>query len=103
MDLIEAIFTRQSISNVEPDPIPQTLIEKLLSAAVAQNILLSTHALGLGAKWRSGPAAYDPEVKKFLGFEPDQHVIAFLYLGFLKKDWITPDRPAYGDHAVWRT
>lgn len=185
MDVIEAIFTRQSISSVESDPVPQTLIEQLLSAAVqapnhhrvrpwrfvvltgnsrkelgevmarakirrdpevaqevldierkrpmraplliiigvdkpidsmiieienicaaaaaAQNILLAAHALGLGAKWRTGPAAYDPEVKQFLGFEPDQHVIAFLYLGFLKKDWMPPDRPDYKDRTEWRT
>jgi nitroreductase len=34
MDTIEAIYTRQSISEVRPDPVPRELIEKLLSAAV---------------------------------------------------------------------
>lgn len=34
MDTLEAIFTRQSIGEVKPDPVPRELIEKLLSAAV---------------------------------------------------------------------
>jgi nitroreductase len=34
MDALEAIFSRQSIGEVKPDPVPRELIEKLLSAAV---------------------------------------------------------------------
>ncbi len=34
MDIFEAIFTRQSVKKVLPDPIPRELIEKLLAAAV---------------------------------------------------------------------
>jgi nitroreductase len=34
MDVFEAIFRRQSISKVKPDPLPRTLIEEALSAAV---------------------------------------------------------------------
>jgi nitroreductase len=34
MDTLEAIFTRQSMAEVKPDPVPRELIEKLLSAAV---------------------------------------------------------------------
>jgi nitroreductase len=34
MDALEAIFTRQSIAEVKPNPVPRDLIEKLLSAAV---------------------------------------------------------------------
>jgi nitroreductase len=33
MDTLEAIFSRQSISDVKPDPVPRELIEKLLSTA----------------------------------------------------------------------
>lgn len=33
MELYEAIFTRQSIGKVRPDPVPRALIEKLLAAA----------------------------------------------------------------------
>jgi nitroreductase len=34
MDALEAIFSRQSIGEVKPDPVPRELIERLLSAAV---------------------------------------------------------------------
>ena len=43
-------------------------IENVCAAAAAcQNLLLAAHALGLGAMWRTGPAALDPQVKAFLG------------------------------------
>jgi nitroreductase len=34
MDMLEAIRTRHSIAKVKPDPVPRSLIEKLLDAAV---------------------------------------------------------------------
>lgn len=34
MDLFEAIFTRQTISSLRPDPVPRELVERMLSAAV---------------------------------------------------------------------
>ena len=34
MDTFDAIFTRQSIGEVKPDPVPVEIIERLLSAAV---------------------------------------------------------------------
>jgi nitroreductase len=185
MDLIEAIFSRQSIAKVKPDPVPKPIIEELLSAAVqapnhhrvrpwrfvvftgdarkqlgeifaqakkkrdpetpdsvlqvererplraplliavgvekpvepkvievenicaaaaaTQNILLASQAFGLGIKWRTGPAAYDPDVKRFLGFEPDQHLIAFLYIGFVEGEHIPPYRLSYEDRTEWRS
>jgi nitroreductase len=185
MDLIEGIFLRQSISSVKPDPVPKSIIEKLLLAAVqapnhhrvrpwrfvvltgdarkqmgevfakskkkrnpktpepvlqvererplrsplliavgvdkpvdtkvieienvcaaaaaVQNLLLAAQSFGLGVKWRTGPAAYDPDIKSFLGFEPDQHLIAFLYIGFLEGEWKPPHRPTYEDRTQWRS
>src|SRR5687768_386900 len=52
------------------------------TAAAIQNLLLTAHGMGLGAKWRTGEWARDPMVKEFLGFEPDQHIIGFIYLGY---------------------
>lgn len=185
MELISAIFSRQSISKVKPDPVPKAIIEELLQAAVqapnhhrvrpwrfvvltgdarkqlgeifaqskkkrdpdtpepvidvererpmrspvliavgvdkpegpkvieienvcataaaVQNLLLAAQSFGLGVKWRTGPAAYDPDVKKHLGFDPDQHLIAFLYIGFLEGDRKPPHRPSYEDRTEWRS
>ena len=62
------------------DKIPA--VEQLLSAgAAAQNIMLAAHALGYGAMWKTGPPAYDPEVKRLLGLEPADAIVAFLYIG----------------------
>ncbi len=71
------------------------------AAAAAQNILLAAHALGLAAQWRTGPAALDPRVKEFLGLAPDQHLIAFLYIGYAEGETLLPERPGFEDRTVW--
>jgi nitroreductase len=71
------------------------------AAAACQNLLLAAHALGLAAKWRTGEPARDPKVKKFLGFEPDQHLIAFLYLGYPEFEAEPVGRPSFEDCTVW--
>lgn len=183
MELYEAIFTRQSVGKVGPDPLPRPLIEKLLNAgaqapnhykvrpwrfvvltgaarerlgeamaesfrakfpnlgdealakerakplrapvviavavdkpaeskvdeienicaaaAACQNILLAAQAEGLGAIWRTGDSARDPNIKKFLGFDPDQHLIGFLYIGYPEKPLVKPERPSVEDRVVW--
>ncbi|MGH8176090.1 MAG: nitroreductase family protein [Steroidobacter sp.] len=51
-------------------------------SAGVQNMLLAAHALGYGAMWKTGAAAYDANVKASLGLSPDDHqIVAFLYLG----------------------
>lgn len=77
-------------------------IENVSAASAAcMNILLAAEALGLGAKWRTGEWARDPKVKEFLGFAPDQHIVAFLYIGYPE---FTPEprkRPSFDDRTVW--
>lgn len=70
-------------------------------AAAIQNMLLAAHALGLGAMWRTGKAAHDPEVKLFLGMQPDQHLIGFVYLGYPDMEREPPDRPSYHDRTAF--
>ncbi len=183
MDALEAIFTRQSVSKVKPDPVPRELIEQVLAAAVqapnhhrvrpwrfvvlegearnrlgevmarskqarepgvaeaaldverarplrapvviavgvdrpsdpkvveienvcaaaaaVENMLLAAHALGLGAMWRTGLAATDPAVKAFLGFAPDQHLIAFVYIGYPEFEQPPKERPSFEDRTTW--
>jgi nitroreductase len=182
METLEAIFTRHSVSNIKPDPVPRQMIEKLLHAAVqapnhykvrpwrfvvitgksrerlgevmaqslkekttdlpdsaldierakplrapvlisvgvdkpsdprvleienicavaaaVENLLLAAHAEGLGAKWRTGPAARDPKIKKFLGLESDQHLIGFIYLGYPELSPPSTERPSFEDRTV---
>jgi nitroreductase len=77
-------------------------IENVAAAAAAvQNLLLAAYAMGLGAKWRTGEWARDPLVKKFLGFEPDQHLIGFVYLGYPETVTQPPPRPSFEERTVW--
>ena len=71
------------------------------TSAAIENLLLAAHALGLGAMWRTGPAATDPSVKTFLGFAPDQHVMGFVYVGYPEALPPPPQRPSFEDRTVW--
>lgn len=71
------------------------------TAAACQNVLLAAHAMGLGVKWRTGEWARDPLVKAFLGLEADQHIIAFLYIGYPEFEGQPPERPLFEDRVVW--
>ena len=51
-------------------------------AAAVQNMLLTAEELGLASVWRTGEAAYDPKVKQWLAIEPEDHIVAFIYIGF---------------------
>ena len=77
-------------------------IENICAAAAAtQNLLLAAHAMGLGAKWRTSEWARDPLVKKFLGFDSDQHMIGFIYVGFPEFVAESVPRPSFEDRTVW--
>jgi nitroreductase len=77
-------------------------IENVCAAAAAvENLLLAAVGEGLGAMWRTGTAAYNPEVKAFLGFEPDQHMIGFIYIGYPESERIAVERVSYMDRTVW--
>ncbi|HTP00938.1 MAG TPA: nitroreductase [Anaerolineales bacterium] len=77
-------------------------IENICAAAAAcENILLAAHALGLAAHWRTGDAARDPQVKRFLGLSESQQLIAFLYIGHAEAESPVPTRPGYEDRTTW--
>jgi nitroreductase len=77
-------------------------IENLSAASAAcQNILLAAHALGLGAIWRTGEWASDANVKAFLGFQADQYIASFLYIGVPEFVLEAPPRPGFEDRTVW--
>jgi len=71
------------------------------TAAAVENLLLAAHAEGLGAKWRTGGPATDPQVKQFLGFEPDQHLIGFIYIGYPEFEAESRERPSFEDRTTW--
>lgn len=50
-------------------------------AASVQNLLLSAHARGLGAMWRTGAMVDEPDVHRALDLGADDEIVAFVYLG----------------------
>lgn len=52
------------------------------TAAAVQNMLLVAEELGLAVMWRTGDAAYNDQVKHWLGVETEDHIVAFLYVGY---------------------
>jgi len=79
--------------------VPESEQVQAVSAAV-QNMLLATHALGYGVMWKTGPAASSSTVKRLLGLQEDDHLVALLYLGTLGA--LGPQRaPLIDDRVTW--
>jgi nitroreductase len=77
-------------------------IENICAAAAAcENILLAATDMGLASYWRTGESARDPDVKDFLGFAPDQDLIAFLYIGKPAMPVDASLRPGFEDRTIW--
>jgi nitroreductase len=57
-------------------------VEQILAAGAAtQNMMIAADAVGMGALWRTGPVAYDPEVKTALGLSAEDAIVGILYIG----------------------
>jgi nitroreductase len=68
--------------------------EQILSAGcVAYNLLLGAQALGYGAQWLTGWAAYDRDAAQLLGLAANERVIGFVHIGTAQKPAIEGPRP----------
>lgn len=68
--------------------------EQLLTAGcVCFALLQSAQALGFGAQWLTGWAAYDEEINKVLGLATDEKVAGFIHIGTPKLEAPERDRP----------
>jgi nitroreductase len=70
------------------------LEQQLTAGCVAYNLLLGAQALGYGAQWLTGWAAYDEEAKAILGLAGNEQVIGFVHLGTPRIEVPDRDRPA---------
>jgi len=72
--------------------------EQLLSAGcVAYNLLLGAQALGFGAQWLTGWAAYDADAAALLGLGSGERVIAFVHIGTSREAMPERARPKVSD------
>ncbi|HJW06224.1 MAG TPA: nitroreductase [Rhodanobacter sp.] len=87
--LVIAVVARLQADSKVPE-----IEQKLCAGNVAYNILLGAYALGYGAQWLTGWAAYDREVAGVLGLADNEHVVAFVHLGTPQIEVPDRDRPA---------
>lgn len=85
------------IARIDPDSKVPEIEQKLSAGCVAHNILLGAYALGFGAQWLTGWAAYDPEAASLLGLAKNEAVIGFIHIGTAQIDVPDRDRPALAD------
>lgn len=77
--------------------------QRASTAAAVQNILLAAHALGYGAVWKTGGAAYDAGVRAALGLGADEEISGFIYLGTPAGEPSAARRPVAAEHvSVWQ-
>ncbi|MGH7907145.1 MAG: nitroreductase family protein [Candidatus Binataceae bacterium] len=86
-------------TRTDPNPIVAEEDFAATSAAV-QNLLLAAHCRGLGAMWRTGKIVHDGEVKKFLGLDADDRIVAMVYLG--RTAMVEPEAAPRGVDSVTR-
>lgn len=68
--------------------------QEIAAGCVAYNLLLGAHALGYGAQWLTGWAAYDEEVAAILRLAGNERVIGFVHIGTPQIDVPDRERPA---------
>lgn len=68
--------------------------ERLLSAGcVCFALLQAAQAMGFGAQWLTGWAAYDPEIRTVLGIAGDEAIAGFIHIGTAQTDAPERERP----------
>jgi nitroreductase len=68
--------------------------ERLLSAGcVCFALLQAAQALGFGAVWLTGWAAYDPQVRRVLGIGDTEVIAGFIHIGSIRQPAPERDRP----------
>jgi nitroreductase len=68
--------------------------EQLLSGgAVCFQLLLAADAMGFGAQWLTGWAAYDPAVEARLGLVENERILGYIHLGTAREAAPERERP----------
>jgi nitroreductase len=81
---------------------PVTAEEDLTATAAAvQNLLLAAHAKGLSAAWKTGKIVYNAAVKRFLGLDPSDRIVAMVYLGAVAREEPAPRRRDVESTIAW--
>jgi len=92
------------VARIEEDHPKIPAQEQLLSAGcVAFNLLIGAQALGFGAQWLTGWAAYDRDVAGLLGLAANERVIGFVHVGSVREAMPERLRPGLAEVvSEWR-
>lgn len=90
---------------VSPSAAPKVdRMEEFAAAhSAVQNMLLTAHALGLGAIWRSGEPAYHPRMKSAFGLSESDAIVGLIYVGYPDMQQLPGKRMPAADKTVWLT
>ena len=81
---------------------PVIHVEELAAVhAAVQNMLLTAHALGLGAIWRSGEPMYHPTMKQAFGLQEREEMVGLIYIGYPEMIPTSVRQLTYADKTVW--
>lgn len=88
---------------VTPSNDPKVIRQEELAAghASAQNMLLASHAVGLGAVWRTGKQAYHSKMRTFFNLGSEDEVIGFIYIGYPDMATPTAKRVGVAEKTTW--
>jgi nitroreductase len=89
------------VARIRTDKAIPEIEQVLSSGAAAQNIMLAAHALGYGAMWKTGGAAYEDAFKSALGLAPSDRIVGFLYLGTRVPGATAPPPDPAGFVTAW--
>ncbi len=87
---------------IEPHPkVPE--IEQYLSAgASVQNLLMGAHLLNIGAMWRTGSLCFNRHLMELLGYESNEFIVGFIYLGHEDGEKRAPKHPELAKFVDWK-
>jgi nitroreductase len=95
--LVLVVIARLAADSKVP-PIEQ----QVAAGCVAYNLLLGAHALGYGAQWLTGWAAYDADVAALLRLAGNERVIGFVHVGTPQIEVPDRERPALDEvFSTW--
>lgn len=88
---------------VEPSDDPKVIELEEYGAVFAaiQNMLLQTHALGLGAVWRTGEPCFHPLMNEAFGLREQDKMLGFIYLGVPDMEPKPGKRQDAASKTVW--
>ncbi|MGG1553591.1 nitroreductase family protein [Paenibacillus ferrarius] len=91
-----------AVSPSEKAVVPE--IEEYAAAhAAVHNMLLTAHALGLGAIWRTGAPTYHPKMREAFGLAGKEELVGFIYLGYPEPLPLKAVRKPFAEKTIWVT